>query len=99
MFEEVITKFIFQQNKNVVYYLFGDEEPLFTVKTLSVHPLFNLDTVFIAVRNPTLQSFTKLTKDYFPSLGVLKAQRSSDEEEDSKRAQKEYNPWKKEEPV
>ena len=56
----------------MIYYMYADDKgPSVSFKSLSLHPLFLEDSVFIAMKDPPAHIFDGLKKEFLPSVGVV----------------------------
>mmetsp|Transcript_10290 Transcript_10290/g.15710 ORF Transcript_10290/g.15710 Transcript_10290/m.15710 type:complete len:221 (+) Transcript_10290:1445-2107(+) len=68
------------QNKSIIYLMYESspaesELPDISLnfRVLSTYSLFAQDHIFIAINDPDLSSFSIITKDFLPSVGIVKA--------------------------
>lgn len=72
LFNQILIQHAKTEQKNVIYYMYADDKgPSVSFKSLSLHPLFLEDSVFIAMKDPPAHIFDGLKKEFLPSVGVV----------------------------
>ena len=72
LFNSMIIQYALEEQKNIVYYMYEGHTGLsLNFKALSNHPLFEDNSVFLAIFNPPYHLFEGLTKEMLPNVGVV----------------------------
>lgn len=72
LFNSMIMQYALEEQKNIVYYMYEGEKGLsINFMALSNHPLFEDNSVFLALYNPPYEYFEGLTKEMLPNVGVV----------------------------
>lgn len=72
LFNSMIIQYALEEQKNIIYYMYEGHKGLsLNFMALSNHPLFEDNSVFLAIFNPPYHLFEGLKKEMLPNVGVV----------------------------